>query len=306
MIRSELRKINSVNLSDYLEKPGGPGSNRGFGEMLLRRGANLTYREDDEPGSSAKIVSGKASFSRSSDMPEISLEKRFAQKLGIEINDVLEFDIQGLPYKGKVVSLRKVRWNSYEPNFFIQGAMKDLKNYPASFLATITDNTQGDPSKMHLRLLENFPNFSSVDLQATLRQALDILSKVAYGIYFLAFVTLICGFVVLFSITHFEINSDAWKWNLLRVIGASRAKLRYLVMLRCLLISGSASLTAFCLSYPIAYILWNSLFQNFDFDFQLKSPLIFVFMIPISTMLIGLFVSNGILKQKPASLFSSV
>lgn len=306
MIRSELTKVNSLDLIHYLDRPNGPGSATGFGEMLLRRGANLTYQEDDQPSSSSKIVEGKMGFSSNSDMPEISLERRFAEKLKLSINDVLEFDIQGLPYKGRVINLREVRWNSYEPNFFIQGAKKDLQDYPASFLATITANANTDRFKIHLKLLENFPNFSSVDLQATLRQVLDVLSKLAFGIYFLALITLICGFVVLFSITHFEVNSDAWKWNLLRVLGASPARLRTLVMLRCFLISGSASLTAFFLSYPISYILWSGLFRNIEIEFQLRNPLILTIMIPIFTMIIGYLVSLGISRQKPATLFSSV
>jgi len=306
MIRSELTKINSINLRDYLKEYKSSNPQSRYGDMLLRRGANLTYRKNDQLGPYEKIVEGKKEFGSDSEFPEISLERRFAQNLGLKINDILEFDIQGLEYKGRVVNLRKVRWNSYEPNFFIQGSEKDLQDYPSSFLATISVKPGFDRFQIHSKILERFSNFSSVDLQATLKQVMMILSKIAYGIYFLALVALICGFVVLFSITHFEIYREAWKWNLLRVLGASRGKLRALVMLRCFLLSGLASLTAFCLSYPISYVLWKSFFKNFEFDIQLTNPLIFTIFIPFCSTLVGLLVSREILRQKPASLFQSV
>jgi len=50
---------------------------------------------------------------------EISVATSFAEQNGLVLGDLIGFDIQGIPLEGRVVNLRKVRWNSFQPNFFL-------------------------------------------------------------------------------------------------------------------------------------------------------------------------------------------
>lgn len=84
------------------------------------RGFNLSYRSHLDR--SEKLTSGLPFSSPRWDgesIPELSLEYRFADRLGLKIGDALTFDIQGVELDAKVVNLRKVRWTTFTPNFFI-------------------------------------------------------------------------------------------------------------------------------------------------------------------------------------------
>jgi putative ABC transport system permease protein len=292
MIRSRLVRVNQLELRDYLSQREKDADSRGYGDMLLRRGANLSYPKNSKQASA-------------SEQAEISLENGFARKLGLKLGDRLQFDIQGLEFSAKIVDFRKVTWNSYQPNFFILGSEKALAKYPATFLATIKVEGQ-QRSKTLSSLVREFQNISAVDIHTTLELVAALLSKMSYGIYFLAVLAILSGLAVLFSISHFEIYREAWKWNLLRILGADRRSLQSLVALRCLILSVLASSTAFLLSYPIARVLWMSFFQEGSFTLELSTSFGLTCLIPLLSVLIGVTVSREILRQKPASLFQSV
>jgi len=305
MIRSRLVKVNGLYLRDYLSKREKDTDSKGFGAMLLRRGANLSYRSNGTWGESETVVEGDPILGTSSEQAEISLERGFARKLGLNLGDLLEFDIQGLEFSAKIVNFRKVTWNSYQPNFFILGSEKALKDYSATFLATL--KVKDEVRSIILKsLVDKFKNISAVDIHSTLKQVSQLLAKMSYGIYFLAALAILSGLAVLFSISHFEIYREAWKWNLLRVLGAKARSLRSLIALRCLILSGLASSTAFVLSYPVARILWMSFFKEGSFSMEMETAFWLSCLIPVLSVVIGIAVSKEIQRQKPATLFKSV
>lgn len=100
------------------------------------RGFNLTYRA--KLSNSEQLDSG-AEFAGSYDpskgkLPGISVEKRFANRLGLKIGDILTFDIQDVSVKGEIVNFRTVRWTSFNPNFFIQFQPGVLETAPKTYL----------------------------------------------------------------------------------------------------------------------------------------------------------------------------
>ncbi|MGD9731586.1 MAG: ABC transporter permease, partial [Desulfamplus sp.] len=111
-----------------------------FRGRYRRREFNFSYREHLDK--SEKIVKGRPlsqtpwNFEDTSDM-EISLEEGFADRFSIKIGDTMEFDVQGMELKGRVVNLRKVKWNSFQPNFFILFQKGVLDDAPKTFLASI-------------------------------------------------------------------------------------------------------------------------------------------------------------------------
>ena len=49
----------------------------------------------------------------------ISLEEGVAKELHVGVGDELTFDVQGVPVKTRVASLREVDWRRVQPNFFV-------------------------------------------------------------------------------------------------------------------------------------------------------------------------------------------
>jgi putative ABC transport system permease protein len=57
--------------------------------------------------------------------------------MGIKLGDIIEFDIQGVEIKGKVVNFRKIKWASFQPNFFISFAAGVLDDAPKTSIGIV-------------------------------------------------------------------------------------------------------------------------------------------------------------------------
>ena len=79
-------------------------------------------------------------YNPSSKQPvEISVEQKYAKSLEIDLNDELEIEVGGVPILAKVVNIRRVRWTSFQPNFFVQMQPGVLDQAPKTFIATLND-----------------------------------------------------------------------------------------------------------------------------------------------------------------------
>ena len=105
------------------------------------RGFNLSYR--DHLLESEEIIKGRMvslEYNPSSKQPvEISVEQKYAKSLEIDLNDELEIEVGGVPILAKVVNIRRVRWTSFQPNFFVQMQPGVLDQAPKTFIATLND-----------------------------------------------------------------------------------------------------------------------------------------------------------------------
>ena len=110
MIRARVEQIKGVDLQKYVNDRTPKEIQRGFGRMLLRRGANLSYRPalaDSETILEGKPLEAIDDFDWQKSVP-LSVENRFAEELELIIGDKLLFDIQGLPLEGVVQNIRKL------------------------------------------------------------------------------------------------------------------------------------------------------------------------------------------------------
>ena len=119
MVQSRIITINQVPIIDHIQRHTN-SEDKSFVNSIRKRGFNLSYR--DQLDLSEEIIEGKAIQSvydfEKNEVAEISVEQRFARRYGVKLGDLLKFDIQGVEIEAKIVNLRKVRWNSFQPNFF--------------------------------------------------------------------------------------------------------------------------------------------------------------------------------------------
>src|SRR5690606_185301 len=91
-------------------------SREGEREQWARnRGQNLSVRA--QASASERIIRGR-DFSGTYDknsgkLPEISLEMRYAERLGVRLGDRLKFDVLGEEVEGEIVNIRRVKWTSF-------------------------------------------------------------------------------------------------------------------------------------------------------------------------------------------------
>ena len=118
-------RLSSINGQPFQPTKTGPEEKRRH-----RRGFNLTDRT--RLYESENIIKGKdffAELSPPSPIPRISVETRFAKRMGLHINDTLTFDIEERKVTGQVQNIRRVNWLSFDPNFFIVFEPKILDSF---------------------------------------------------------------------------------------------------------------------------------------------------------------------------------
>ena len=108
-------------------------------KRLRNRSLNLSSRQ--RLSASETLIKGR-DFSGVYDqnknpVVEASLEKRYAKRLNLDIGDHFKVDIMGLEVEAKVINTRKVRWSSFQPNFFILFQPGLLEEAPRTHLASI-------------------------------------------------------------------------------------------------------------------------------------------------------------------------
>ena len=112
------------------------------------RSFNLSYRgtllESEE------IIRGRmvrSSYDSNNSQPaEISVEQKYAESLDIDLGDQITIEVSGVKIDAKVVNIRRVRWTSFQPNFFVQMQPGVLERAPKTFIGTI-DQLSEDEKK---------------------------------------------------------------------------------------------------------------------------------------------------------------
>lgn len=303
IIRGRIIKVNDKGFYDrFDEKTDEAPSRKG---RYRRREFNFSYRSSLDD-SSEKIVKGRALSKtpwnfESSEPMEISLEEGFAERFHLKIGDVMSFDVQGISLQGIVVNLRKVRWNSFQPNFFILFQKGVLEDAPKTFLASIPQMKSSEKIVLQNALVRNFPNISVLDVNQTVKQILTITDKLSFAVNFMASLAIIAGLVVVFSIARHETNERSWEINLLKVLGAGFNDIRKIVLLEFGLLGFMAAffstLLSLFASYGIAWFFFERLW-SFRWEYTIFSLAGITFI----CILTAFVATARVIRQKPAVL----
>ena len=223
LIRSRLLSINDVPFvkPDQDDDDGFETREEQRERLSRNRGYNLSYRS--QLAGSEEIIDGRP-FSGVYDPAgsrdaEISVERRFAARLGIQVGDKLVFDIVGVPVAGQVVNLRKVRWTSFDPNFFIQFQPGVLDEAPKTFLASVPPLNGISPDEMTLKITQAFPNVSIIDVRRLVAKIVDTVSSMVFILQAMAILALVVGMLVIYSIARHQSQRRLWDVGLLKAMG---------------------------------------------------------------------------------------
>lgn len=308
MVRARVKKIKGVEIRKYVRSLPKELNRRDFGNMLLRRGANLSFRDDW--GASEKVVNGEESFERLADYPgpdqavKLSLEKKFAKDLNLDLGDKLQFDVQGLPLMGEVANFREVRWNSFHPNFFILVQPGVLDDAPATYLASaFIKGEEQERFTFQEEVLKIAPNVSFVDVRAVVSRLDTVFAQVSFAVYLLSLLSIFAGLVVLFSIVRFEVHQQAWKIQLLKVMGADLNFLRRMISIRFGFLSLCCAAVGSVLSFGFAWMVWSYFFQE-SFTFAWQKPLMLAISVLVLCVVTARLAAERGLRSK-GSLFAS-
>ncbi len=212
MIRGRLTSIRGRSVEDL--KFGGEDS-----ENFAPREQNLTWSA--EPGDDNRIVSGEWWKPSDYGKPLVSLATEFQDSLGVHVGDSLTFDIAGETFDVKVASIRKVKWDSFQPNFFVVFAPGVLERTAGTYI-TSAYLKPGDARSLS-QLARRFPSVSIFDIDDLLAQVRSVLDKAVLAVQSVFVFTLLAGLTVLLAAVQSSRDERRYESAMLRTLGARRA-----------------------------------------------------------------------------------
>jgi putative ABC transport system permease protein len=230
-------------------------------DRTRNRTYNLTYR--GELSKSEEIIAGKyVGEWKSSEVAPISVEERFAENLGVKLGDVLKFDVQGVEIEGRVESLRRVRWTSFQPNFFVQFPNGVLNEAPQIYLASVPPMDIKTKSTFQMGVVRKFSNISMIDVDRTLEKLLKIVDLISVVLNAMALLSIIVGFFVLTSILVDQLSRRERDVVLLKLLGADFKTIRKTLIREYWMLSLTGACTGAFFGIGLAWLLTKYVFEG--------------------------------------------
>lgn len=179
------------------------------------RGVNLSYRS--RLSDSEKIIAGKSWSELGPN--EFSVEEKYADRLKLKIGDLLRFDVQGVEVEARLANLRRINWNGFEPNFFIQFPDGALNEAPKTWVMTVKKSERLAPVEIQSLVTSQFVNVTSINVEEALTAVAALLSKMSTALRTASGLSLALGVGVFFTILLFQLLSTQADWRQLSILG---------------------------------------------------------------------------------------
>ncbi|MEY3201625.1 MAG: hypothetical protein RIR70_1175, partial [Pseudomonadota bacterium] len=231
MVRGRLVAINgrAVSAQDYTEDRA---------QRLIEREFNLSF--DTALPFGNKITAGR--WHGDDAAPQFSVESGLAKTLGLQLGDVLRFEIAGRVSEARITSLRALRWDSMRVNFFVISPPQTLAHHPMSFITAF--HLPPDKTRLPDELVARFPNLTVIDTTAVLSQFKEVMDQLSRAIEVVFVFSVVAGVVVLLAAllsTHDERRREV---AVLRTLGAGQGVLRRALLTEFILLGAVAGTLA--------------------------------------------------------------
>jgi putative ABC transport system permease protein len=211
MVRARITAINA-RPSESMKLKGEPG--QGF----LEREQNLTWSaglmEDNQ------LIAGHWWTAAELGKPLVSISTEYQEALNLKLGDKISFDVAGEALTVEVASIRKIRWDSFRPNFFLVFPPGLLDGAAGTYMTSVFLTQAERPALADL--VRQFPTVSVFDVDAILKQIRDIMDRASLAVQYVFLFTLAAGIVVLLAAVQSTRDERRYESAMLRTLGASR------------------------------------------------------------------------------------
>jgi putative ABC transport system permease protein len=212
MVRGRLVSKNGIPIADTLP-PEARDTN------TLRRELNLTWTAT-LPANNA-VLAGRWHGERRT--AEISVESGMAERLHLAVGDTLSFQVGDQAIAARITSIRSVKWDSMQPNFFVIFAPGQLDALPASSIASVY--VPPDAAGVLPGFVKAFPGITVLALDKLIANIEAVFAQIIGAIQLLLGFLLAAGMAVVVATLLASLDARQQEAVLLRTLGAQRAYL---------------------------------------------------------------------------------
>jgi putative ABC transport system permease protein len=267
------------------------------GAWALRGERGLTYSAGVPEGST--VVAGNWWPELYRGEPLVSLDREFADAVGLKVGDYVTVGLLGVERTARVAALRRIDWDTMGFNFVLVFSPNALADAPHNLAATIDVPPGTSTAGLLPRLVRAFPSTSVIETGGILRDARALLNQMSTAILAAASVAVLAGLAVLFGAIAAARASRTYDNVILRVLGASRAQLLALQLAEYGFIALILAIVALASGSAMA---WAVIGHLFEFDWLPDWPRM-IAVLGAGLVLILAFALAGslpLLRAKPA------
>lgn len=203
--RGRLTQVNGKPLAEVLTP-------EQLAQPSLKRELNLTASEHYPVHN--KLIAGRWENTAS-----VSIEEEEATELGLNLGDQVGFDVAGTHIKATITSIRQVKWDSFQPNFYFIFSPDVLNNLTASYLTSF--HLGPESPTVSRELISQFPTLTLIDVRQLLEQVQQLIDRLSLLSSLLMLLTLGSGLVLLYVTLTQELEQRRYENALLQTMGAS-------------------------------------------------------------------------------------
>ena len=247
---------------------------------------------------------GKLKHSKKQNLPWVSIENRFAKRLGFRINDVLGFDVQGENVTGIVKNIRKVKWHTFQPNFFVLFQSGVLEKFSKTYVATLPGFSDKQTAQIQNSIVSQLPNISIVNIKRVANKVFALSEQITKALQIMSVLCLLLGFVVLYSVASHHVQSRKKDMALFKVLGLSVFNLHKLFLYQFAFITLAAGGLGLLSSLGVSYIL-SVVFFHSSWAFSLYLPLAIMLGAMLSACILTYLSTRSAIHTPVRSLFEN-
>ncbi len=214
MTRGRVLAVNGTTIENIQKKK----NNRTNYERELNLTWSLQLNADNS------VIEGQwwnKNLENSSNLPLlVSAESRYASGLNLSVGDKISYSVAGQEIEATVASIRSVKWDSMNPNFYMIFNQPLLGGVSANWITSFYLNPDEKP--LLNTLSRNFPTTSIIEIDQTIAQVQSIVKKVSLAIEFILALVLVSGVLVLITSIQSTLDSRIKESAIYRTLGAPK------------------------------------------------------------------------------------
>jgi putative ABC transport system permease protein len=270
----------------------------------LGREFTVTWRDRLQPNE--RVIEGRFWEPGRTDTPEISIEQGLRDRSGLQVGDIVQFDVLGRVVSARVTSVRSVDWrDARQGGFMFVFRPGPLDQAPATYVAPARGPS--DPAaraRLQRALVDRFPNVSVIDLREILQIVERVISNITLAVSVVGSLVLLVGGLILVgsvSMTRFQ---RIYEVAIFRTLGAGTRLLTIMTALEYgvlgLMAGAIGSMAAIALTYAVSR-------HALDIPWSPRLPISLAGMAVTALVVcaVGVLASADILRRRPLGTLRS-
>ncbi len=274
-------------------------------EWVLQSDRGISYTDTIPKGS--RVVEGTWWGEDAAGPPQVSMEKRIADGLGLRVGDDITVNVLGRNISARITNLRTVDWQSLGINFVLVFTPNTFRGAPHTHIATLTEANPTDAGDAAIirEVAGRYPMVTSIRVREALDTVGAVVNNLILAMRGASLITLVAALLVLGGALAAGHRQRVYDAVILKTLGATRLRLVGAYALEYLLI-GLATAVVGILAGSVAAWLIVTRLMMLSFVWQGASALAVAAAALVVTVGLGLAGTWTALNQKPARILRSL